>query len=87
MRIFLADFGDLLGPLLLVLFAVLPRVFGSKKKAKKAAQKPVTPSSQPEEYKVPEYVEVGASTPAARARNAGIGRSFAGVVGSKSNRI
>ena len=63
MRIFLADFGDLLGPLLLVLFAVLPRVFGSKKKAKKAAQKPVTPSSQPEEYKVPEYVEVGGAPP------------------------
>ncbi len=32
MRIFLADFGDLIGPLLLIAFAVLPRFFKSKKK-------------------------------------------------------
>jgi hypothetical protein len=51
-RIFLADFGDLIGPLLLIAFAVLPRLFKSDKKKKK-------PSAQHRTQQVP-------SGPAAR---------------------
>lgn len=58
MRIFLADFGDLIGPLLLVLFAVMPRIFGSKKKKAKKAARQQLPTPQPDEYKEPEFVEV-----------------------------
>jgi len=63
-RIFLADFGDLLGPLLLVLFAIMPRLFGSKKKGKKKKQvyQP-EPTPQSVEYEEPEYVEVEAAPP------------------------
>ncbi len=58
MRIFLADFGDLLGPLLLVLFAVMPRLFGSKKKKAQKAARQQAPPPQPVEYQEPEFVEV-----------------------------
>ncbi len=63
MRLFLADIGDILGPLLLVLFAVLPRLFGKGKKKPKPKPRPVTPPPAYERPDEPVYVEMEEATP------------------------
>ncbi len=63
MRLFLADIGDLIGPLLLVLFAVAPRLFGKGKKKPKPKPRPAAPPPAYEPPEEPVYVEMEENTP------------------------